>query len=344
MKVRCRAKLSASQLVARHRLISNASKLTGVAMGGSRRARSPVHGFNKYDGADERDDLELLPHASGGVDDQLTAPGPAAPEQQEGNGDGISEADLTTHDHPMDEEALDAPEAAHPFEEPPPEDIILWRNASSMELERHERTHEPHADETMRSSMASDRGSVCDERHNQLDRRVRRRLGTKTPSSLTVYGNEGDRTVTETRNDLMTRREAQADCNRREAKRRKTAQEQRLVEGRALEHLERNLGLIAPSTLDEQKPEDETCDDFLTGPAFHESHAIQLSRQSGVAFCRTCVAWTTGRKARRLKVVCPGSCNQPYLLRRLVLGLPPVGARIPAELERPGSRGTRGGR
>ncbi len=76
----------------------------------------------------------------------------------------------------------------------------------------------------------------------------------------------------------------------------------------------------------------------------HPSHDVAAPSPT-LLFCRHCGAWSAGHRVRGLAKQCKGAVGHRGNLRLLTLGIAPVrGARVPAELKRAGSRGTRGGK
>ncbi len=346
VKLRCKPKLSAEQLVARHRLYSGSLTLTSLCRGTGR------GGCERVEAAEE------IPTAtatgSSMVAAALVADKSADFRSKVNDHVGCNDMDIAadvdteenlSHDAAMVVEgAGDGGGGVHPFLEPPVWDDNMDTDAPLQEDQTAggRVAREGHASsETLLPPELGDTAITEGEsRGYHITRRVRRRLNSKTSPAVAVASTTGgDQSTDEA--SLLTRREARAEASRHETKRRKVEMAQRQEEERAWNHLEKHPGLLRYGG---EPPEPEVDVDLAEGPTFHATHNIAYSRNAGVAFCRTCAAWSSGRKAKKLRVECPGSCGQASLLRRLELGLRPVGDRIPAALKQPGARGTRGGR
>ncbi len=236
----------------------------------------------------------------------------------------------------------DADEAGgHPFDAPPSARELAqlageMLDESAMNYEHASMESNTRQDLSVNGTAAATNAETDED---QLAKRVRRRLNTKTSPAATAYASSGgDTGVVE---GLLTRREFRAEGVRHAARRRRIAAEQNLVVREACRHIERHVGLLASAGAPSGQA--STDDWTMSGVAFHESHVIVYAGRSGIAYCRVCAAWTSGARAKNLKRACAGFCVQRGLLRRLSLGLAPLGVRIPAEWKRPGARGTRGG-
>ncbi len=229
-------------------------------------------------------------------------------------------------DAPMDEE-VDHPYVAEPPVDEPPCTNVEWEEAPCIGRDPTDTLETVANDRKRRAGGGDDPGSaasVIEARvvHEAIEPRVtRRRLSTKTPGSFTVYAEGDAREDTQDSGVFLTRREARAEANRLATKRRRVESEAGVAADAAWKHLERNPGIICAATA--VHPVRHGGQEAALGPTFHPSHDITISRGDGVVYCRVCAAWSTGRKARKLKVACAGTCNQLSLLRRLELGVAP---------------------
>jgi hypothetical protein len=182
------------------------------------------------------------------------------------------------------------------------------------------------------------------------ERRVRRRLNSKTPAHATAYV-EGT---------LLTRREAIEQRHERAAKRRRVATDSRNVEAQAWALLEARVRLAGDSqgplevptagSSGSQRANDTRLAEASggaeavpeAGPNLHASHDIRKAVNLNVVFCNVCGAWSSGIRGRKLVEPCEGRCKHPTSLRLLQVGVyPSAGARLPPQLRQPGARGTR---
>ncbi len=318
-RIPCLPRLSAAQLVARHRLCARALALTG--RGATTAGLAGSHEETRADtGADDAVPPAVAEATIDAADEVMALPSPAAELEQQAAGTDVEPfarargSDWNAafgEDGPLfvpettsaSQEARDP--AAQPFLEPP-----AWTDGPLGE--------------------AAEEG----------ERRVRRRLNSKTRPA---EADEGFEVTVAAGGDsgLLTRREAKAESARNAAKRRRLQQERAAVEDLAERFVERRPHLLDGGVGEAAEP---GVPHLAANPGFHESHDVTLSRATGVAYCRVCAAWTRGLRTRLLKAPCAGECRQKSLLRRLELGAEPCNGRIPSELKRPGSRGSRGGR
>ncbi len=236
------------------------------------------------------------------------------------------------------------PDEHQPFAEPPTEVDLLAAQGSELGWDAAEEAEgrDTHEQSMLHRGLANDvqvDGMGDSEVAATEGRRVRRRLNVKTkPHAVGNQVTQGEDEGVDS--GLLTRREAKAESIRNAAKRRKWVNDQRAAEDAAIEYVESHPGLLTvPAEVQSQSG--ETHSDMLDGAVFHVTRSMAHARRTGVAYCRVCAAWTRGSRARRLKNECPGWCDQRSLLRRLELDIEPCQGRIPAELKRPGARGTR---
>ncbi len=241
-----------------------------------------------------------------GAVDGITDDLPATSCGTEGNGGGRwDDVDM------VDDESVDGHgtylESSHPFDEPPMEPP-------------------PPLPETQGDGETVDRAGG-------LPRRVRRRLNAKVSPAGTAYEQEAGQR-------LLTLREHRAEVARLAAKRRRTTTGRKATVEAAWSAIEGSVRAGHAIVGDDGDGND--CHNSLAtahGPLIHPTHDLRKAHNAEFVFCNVCAAWTSGMKARVLKWPCRGQTAQASLLRRLQLGVTPApGAKILAPLRRDGRR------
>ncbi len=183
---------------------------------------------------------------------------------------------------------------------------------------------------------------------------VRRRLRTKTrPRDAPAFPQEPNAEVLAAADlapvadvQLLTRQAAVA--ARKRVRDAVQAHAKRVKEARtaawAAVHRSSCLNVASESQLPEGPQQQPDVEEDLADWGVHDTHDVKKAPGIEVVYCSTCGAWTSGRKARKLKVACSGVPGHKGNLRLLQAGIAPhQGARMPRELKVDGARGTRNG-
>ncbi len=233
--------------------------------------------------------------------------------------------------------------ANHPFDCPPEEGELYSLHGG---------------DDQPRTSGATSSGDPCpatvqcDARSSPLRRRL---TGKTSPSRAAELGHAPRAGDPPPGHELVTREAARAarlrlreatETHNRYAKKARYAAWQAIRRQPELFSSSHDGEPVDRATADLREAHDVDADDGHIPLRWraHASHDVAAAPGAQLVYCRRCGSWSIGERSANLTRACSLKQGHKGNLRLLSLGIiPRRGARVPAELKRAGSRGSRGG-